>query len=383
MNERKLKVSTLAIHGGHGEEEITGAVMYPIFQTSTFAQKAPGVHKGYEYSRTKNPTRTVLEKLIATLEGGMFGYAFSSGSAATSSLLHLFSSGDHIICSDDCYGGTFRLFSKVFTQYGLEYSMVDLTNIEQTASCLQKNTKAIWIETPTNPMLKIIDLDKIISWGHDHSLLVIVDNTFMSPVLQLPLKYGADIIVHSTTKYINGHSDVIGGALITNQEKIAQKIAFMQNAIGAVPGPMDVWLTIRGIKTLPIRMRAHCENAMKLATFLESHLHVEKVIYPGLKSHPEHEIAKKQMSAFGGMLSFYLKSSGPSYQDFFKRLSIITLAESLGGVESLCEHPATMTHASLPPEHRNQLGITDQLIRISVGIEDIDDLIYDISGALG
>jgi len=383
MKKSNYGFSTMAIHAGHGPEESTGAVMYPIFQTSTYAQEAPGVHKGYEYSRTGNPTRTVLEKLLAELEGGTFAFSFSSGLAALGTFLHLFSEGDHIICSDDCYGGTFRLIDKVFSKNGLTASFVDLNDEKKLEASLTTKTKVVIVETPTNPLLKIIDLKKLIAWAHSHSLLVIVDNTFMTPILQRPLDLGADVVLHSTTKYINGHSDVIGGALVTRNEELAERIGFLQNAFGAIPGPMDVWLTIRGIKTLPLRMEAHFKNAMRIALFLEKHPRVEKVIYPGLSTHAGHELAKKQMKNFGGMISFYLKKGDLNTQVFFKRLKLITLAESLGGVESLCEHPATMTHASLPLEQRLSLGISDELIRLSVGIEDAKDLEEDLAFALG
>ena len=382
MQKSKWELSTLAIHAGHGPEEKTGAVMYPIFQTSTYAQELPGVHKGYEYSRTANPTRTVLEKLLAELEGGKFGFSFSSGLSALGTLMHLFSQGDHIIRSDDCYGGTFRLLDKVFSKNGIQASFVDLTSKATFEKAIRPSTKAIIIESPTNPLLKIVDLEKVISWAHTHSLLTIVDNTFMTPILQRPFEFGADIVLHSTTKYINGHSDVIGGALITNCDELAEKIAFVQNAFGAIPGPMDVWLTIRGIKTLPLRMEKHSSNAFVIANYLANHPKIEKVIYPGLISHPNHHIAKSQMANFGGMISFYLKKDKIHYLDFFKKIKIITLAESLGGVESLCEHPATMTHASLPILRRMELGITDELIRLSVGIEASQDLIYAIDEAL-
>jgi cystathionine gamma-lyase len=356
--------------------------MVPIFQTSTYVQSSPGVHQGFEYSRTQNPTRHALEDCLASLEGGTHGVAFASGCAATSTILHTLSAGDHIISGDDIYGGTYRIFNRVFKQMGLEFTFVDTTNPEAVAAAWRENTRLVWLESPTNPMLKISDIAAVSAIAHERGGKVVVDNTFMSPYFQSPLKLGADIVVHSTTKFINGHSDVVGGIVITSDDAFATQLRFLQNAIGAVPGPMDCWLTLRGVKTLGVRMRQHAASAMHIARLLEAHPAVERVIYPGLPSHPQHELAKQQMSGFGGMITFTLKGGLDAARKMLESVKIFALAESLGGIESLIEHPAIMTHASIPPEVRRELGIDDGLVRLSVGIEDLDDLVADLQQAL-
>ncbi|MBI2609145.1 MAG: cystathionine gamma-synthase [Deltaproteobacteria bacterium] len=382
MKKLDTKFETKLIHAGIHPDPSTGAIMTPIFQTSTYVQTSPGKHKGFEYSRTGNPTRKVLEENIAALEGGKFGLAFASGCAATTTLMHLFKSGDHIICADDVYGGTYRLFDKVIKEMGLEFSFIDLCDAHNLKKSIRKNTKAVWIETPTNPLLKLIDLKKTIGVARNQKLISIVDNTFMSPYFQNPLQCGASLVVHSTTKFINGHSDVVGGAVVTNEQKLAEKLYFLQNAIGAIPSPFDCFLVLRGLKTLAVRMTRHEENAKKIALFLENHSKVEKVIYPGLPSHPQHELAQKQMRGFGGMISFVIKGNLLKAKKFLEKVKIFSLAESLGGVESLIEHPAIMTHASIPKKMRESLGISDCLIRLSVGLEHIDDLVEDLNQAL-
>ena len=381
------KFETLAIHAGQEPDPSNGAIMTPIYQTSTYVQPALGQHKGYEYSRTKNPTRTAYEACVAALELGHengFGAAFGSGCAATATLLHLLKPGDHVVASDDLYGGTFRLFDKVFRAdgNGVQFTYVDMTDEKAYKAAFKDNTKMVWIETPTNPMLKIVDLQSTISHAKTKGALVVVDNTFMSPYLQKPFNFGADIVLHSATKYLNGHSDVVGGVIAIKDKALADRVYFLQNSIGAVPGPMDCWLAMRGIKTLHVRMDRHNENAMKIAERLEKHSAVERVIFPGLKSHPQHEIAKKQMSGFGGMISFTAKGGLDKAKRIVEGTKIFALAESLGGVESLIEHPAIMTHASVPPENRKRLGIDDGLIRLSVGIENLDDLWADLEQAL-
>jgi len=379
-----MKFATKAIHAGQEPDPSTGAVMTPIFQTSTYAQEGLGEHKGFEYSRTGNPTRKVLEDCLAALEGGMYGLAFASGMAAESAILSLLSSGDHIVSCDDVYGGTYRIFEKVLRRYSIDASYVpasgSLTAYEQA---IRPNTKLIWLETPTNPLLGIVDIQAISNMAHHHNLLVVVDNTFASPYFQQPLKLGADIVVHSTTKYINGHSDVIGGAVVLNNEEVYESIKFYQNAAGGVPAPFDSWLTLRGIKTLAVRMRQHEENASSVAKFLAEHSRVEKVYYSGLPSHPDHKLAKRQMSGFGGMVSFQYKGTYTDIVQLVKRFKVIALAESLGGVESLLCHPASMTHGSIPREIRESRGLTDTLLRLSVGIEDIEDILGDLQQALG
>lgn len=380
---RKHGFDTRAIHAGQFPEPTTGAIMTPIYQTSTYVQSSPGVHTGYEYSRTQNPTRHALEDCLASLEHGDFGVAFASGCAATSTIMHTLKEGDHIVCGDDVYGGTYRIFTKVFTEMGLTYSFVDTTDLDALKAAIKPGkTKLLWLESPTNPMLKITDIRGAVAIAHAQDVTVVVDNTFMSPYFQNPLLLGADMVVHSTTKFINGHSDVVGGIVITNEQAIADKLHFLQNSIGATPGPFDCWLTLRGIKTLGVRMRQHAKSAQIIAEFLEAHDAVESVLYPGLESHPQHELAKDQMNGFGGMITFVMRDGLEASRTMLERVKVFALAESLGGVESLIEHPAIMTHASVPAEVRAELGISDGLIRLSVGIEDIDDLLADLTQAL-
>lgn len=375
------RFETRAIHAGCEPDPGTGAIMTPIFQTSTYVQESPGKHKGYDYSRTHNPTRTALEKNIASLEEGNYGLAFSSGMSAISSIAQILNTGDHVVCCDDVYGGTFRLFDKVWKRYGLEFDFVDLTQPQSLERYRKNNTKMIWLESPSNPLLKLVDIEEVALIAKKNNILVVVDNTFATPFFQKPLKLGADIVMHSTTKYLNGHSDVIGGALVMNDQGLYGKLQFLQNAAGGIPGPFDCFLVLRGIKTLPVRMERHAGNAMKIAQFLENHPKVRRVIYPGLRSHPQHELARKQMAGFGGMLTFFIKGGIDAARRFLERVKIFSLAESLGGVESLIEHPAIMTHASLPKEIREKGGISDELIRVSVGLENVDDLIEDIENA--
>lgn len=376
-----LGFATRAIHAGQSPDPTTGAIMTPVYLTSTYVQESPGLHKGWEYSRTHNPTRRAYENCVANLESGKYGFAFASGCAATTTILHLLKAGDHIVAMDDMYGGTFRLFDKVLKHDGMEFSFVDLTKVENFEKALKPNTKMVWLETPTNPTLKLVDIKKIASLAKAKGIIVAVDNTFMSPYFQRPLELGADIVVHSATKYIGGHSDVVGGVAVTSRAEIAEKIAFLSNGMGAVQGPFDSFMCLRSLKTLPLRMKAHQENAMAIAKFLESHPKVEKVIYPGLESHPQHALAKEQMHGFGGMITFYIKGGMDSARKFLENVNVFSLAESLGGVESLIEHPAIMTHASVPPENRKALGIDDSLIRLSVGVEDINDLLADLKSA--
>ncbi len=378
----KFGFETRAIHAGQRPDPVTGAIMTPVYLSTTYVQESPGVHKGYEYSRTSNPTRRAFEDCLASLEGGVQGFAFASGCAATSMVMHLLQTGDHVVANDDMYGGTFRIFDKVFTKQGLEFSYVDLTQPDSLASALKPNTRLIWLETPTNPMLKLVDIKAICQQAHAKGILVVVDNTFMSPYFQRPLQLGADLVVHSTTKYINGHSDVVGGAIVAAQPELGEKIAFLSNALGPVASTMDSFLSLRSLKTLAVRMRAHQDNAQAVAQYLEQHPQVEKVIYPGLASHPQHKLAQEQMKGFGGMVTFYIKGGLSKARSFLESLQVFALAESLGGVESLVEHPAIMTHASIPAEIRAQLGIDDGLIRLSVGIEDQKDLIEDLEQAL-
>nr|WP_233497064.1 cystathionine gamma-synthase [Lujinxingia litoralis] len=373
---------TRAIHAGQEPDPSNGAIMTPIFQTSTYVQSSPGKHQGFEYTRTHNPTRNALEDCLASLEKGKHGVAFASGCAATTTILHMLKAGDHVVSGDDVYGGTYRLFTKVFRPMGLGFSFVDMTNLDAFKAALTPATRLVWLESPTNPMLKICDIEAICDIAHEQGIPVVVDNTFMSPYFQNPLMLGADLVVHSTTKFINGHSDVVGGVVITNDDEAAEKLRFLQNSMGAVPGPFDSWLVLRGVKTLAVRMRQHEANAKVIAAYLEKHPAVERVLYPGLESHPQHAIAKKQMSGFGGMITFILKDGLEPARQMLERVKVFALAESLGGVESLIEHPAIMTHASVPPEVRAELGINDGLVRLSVGIEDVDDLVADLEQAL-
>ena len=382
--KKKLHFNSATIHGGQDHDKAYGAVMPPIYQTSTYAQSTPGGHKGFEYSRTHNPTRLALEKSLASIESGKYGFAFSSGLAAIDAVLKLLKPGDEIISTNDLYGGSYRLFRKIFEDYGLKFQFISMNNLDNFNSVINKNTKLIWIETPTNPMMNIIDIKAIVSLVKDEDILVAVDNTFASSYIQQPLTLGADIVMHSATKYLAGHSDVILGALILNNKELAERIGFIQNASGAICGPMDSFLTLRGIKTLHVRMQRHCENAATIANFLNKNSKIEKVYWPGFKNHPNHLVAKTQMKDFGGMLSFVTK--GADYNAAIKiveRLKIFTLAESLGGVESLAGHPASMTHASIPKEEREKSGLVDALIRLSVGIEDVRDLINDLEQAIG
>jgi cystathionine beta-lyase len=374
---------TKAIHAGFHHDKTTGAVMPPVYLTSTYAQTAPGVPVGsYEYSRTANPTRDVLQTSLAALENGKYGLCFSSGCAALNTLLQTLKPNDHVIISDDVYGGTLRLLEKVFAEWGITYTQCDMTNVNQFEESYTKQTKLVWLETPSNPLLKIIDIAAIAQINKKQNALLAVDNTFATPYLQNPLDLGADIVCHSTTKYLGGHSDIIGGALIVNDQALSEKLYYLQNATGAIPSPMDCFLLIRSIKTLHVRMKAHCQNAMKIAEFLSSHAKIKKVIYPGLNSHPQHNLAKKQMRDFGGMISVVLAGNQVDAISFLQRLRIFTLAESLGGVESLIEHPALMTHAAIPANHRQKIGIEESMVRISVGIEDVEDLMDDLDQAL-
>ena len=377
-----MRFDTKAIHAGQKAEETSGAVMPPIFQTSTYKQEAPNVHKGYDYARVANPTRTALEQLIAGLEGANECACFASGLAAMDAIMKMFRPGDHIVASDDMYGGSYRLFTSTFEPYGIQFSFIDMTDLGLVKATIKKSTKMIWIETPTNPLLRVVDLSKLISIAKQNNMLSIVDNTFASPYLQRPLEFGADAVVHSATKYLAGHSDVIHGAVATSNKQIIDNLRFQVKATGAVPGPMDCYLTLRGIKTLSIRVQRSVENAKQIAFYLEQHPKVEKVLYPGLSSHPQHELAKSQMDDFGAMLSFTLKDDSiEAAVKFMSSTKIFTLAESLGGVESLISNPASMTHGTIPKKIREQSGLSDSLIRISVGIEDIRDLIADLDQA--
>ena len=375
-----MKFATKTIHAGQEPDPTTGAIMTPIYQTSTYAQTGMGEHKGYEYARTGNPTRSALEACIASLENGKYGLAFASGMAAESAVLSLLNAGDHIISCDDLYGGTYRMFERIMGRYNVETSYVPFGgNYEQA---IRPTTKLIWIETPTNPLLRLVDIRAVAEVAHRHNLLLVVDNTFSSPYFQQPLMLGADIVLHSTTKYINGHSDVVGGAVVMNSDEVYEALKFHQNAAGAVPGPMDTWLTLRGIKTLAVRMRQHAANADTVARFLMEHPRVERVYYPGLPTHPDYELAKRQMSGFGGMVSFQFKGTAADVDEVVRRFKVFTFAESLGGVESLACHPASMTHGSIPREIREARGLTDTLLRLSVGIEDSEDLLADLEQAL-
>ncbi|MBY0314340.1 MAG: cystathionine gamma-synthase [Bdellovibrionales bacterium] len=380
--DRKTGFSTRAIHAGQSPDPTTGAIMTPIYLTSTYVQESPGVHKGYEYSRTSNPTRKAYEDCLASLENGKYGFAFASGCAATTTVMHLLKAGDHVIACDDMYGGTFRLFDKVLRHNGIKFSFVDLTNADNFEKALTPETKLVWIETPTNPMLKLVDIKKVCAVANKKNIISVVDNTFMSPYFQQPLDLGASIVVHSATKFINGHSDIVGGAAIMNDSHLAERMQFLTNSMGGIQATFDSFICMRSLKTLPLRMKAHATNGQAIAEFLEKHPRVEKVIYPGLKSHPQHALAKEQMTGFGGMITFYIKGGMDESRAFLEKVKIFSLAESLGGVESLIEHPGIMTHASVPPENRKALGIADNLVRLSVGIEDLDDLLWDLEQAL-
>lgn len=379
-----MKFNTKTIHGGQEPDKAYGAVMTPIYQTSTYAQSTPGGHKGYEYSRTHNPTRAALERAFASLENGKFGLAFGSGLAAIDAILKLLNPGDEVISTNDLYGGTYRLFTKIFEDFGVKFHFIGMENAARIEDYINENTKLIWVETPTNPMMNIVDIKMAANIAKKKNIILAVDNTFATPYLQKPLDLGADIVMHSATKYLGGHSDVVMGALIVKDKELAERLYFIQNASGAICGPQDSFLVLRGLKTLHIRMQRHCENAKKIALFLKNHPKIDKVYWPGFENHPNHTIAKAQMNDFGGMLSFSTK--GNDFNEAIKiveNLKIFTLAESLGGVESLSGHPASMTHASIPKEEREKTGVNDSLIRLSVGIEDVDDLIDDLRQAIG
>jgi len=377
-------LSTRAIHGGQSPDPSTGAVMVPIYATSTYAQSSPGVHQGFEYSRSQNPTRFAYERAVAALEGGSRGFAFASGLAATATLLELLDSGDHMVVMDNLYGGSYRLFDKVRQRSaGLAFSFVDLSDLSAFEAAITPKTRMVWVETPTNPLLKLVDIAAISEIAHRRNLLVVVDNTFCSPAVQRPLEYGADIVLHSATKYINGHSDMIGGLLVVGDNaELAEQVGFLQNAIGAIQGPFDSFLALRGLKTLPIRMRAHCENALALAEWLQGHPALDAVHYPGLASHPQHALARRQMDGFGGIVSIELKGGEAAARRLCERTRLFILAESLGGVESLVNYPPLMTHAVMTPEYRRALGISDGLVRLSIGIETLADLQADLEAAL-
>jgi len=379
----KTKFATRAIHAGQEPDPTTGAIMSPIYATSTYVQESPGVHKGYEYSRTQNPTRMAYERCIADLESGEHGFAFASGMAATATILELVDSGSRIVAMDDLYGGTRRLFSNVRERSaGLKFDYIDLSDKAAAAAAIGDDTAMVWIESPTNPLLKLVDLKAIVALAKKSRAIVVVDNTFATPYLQRPLELGADIVMHSATKFINGHSDMVGGIVATSSDKLAKRLGYLQNSIGAVSGPFDSFLALRGVKTLDVRMERHCRSALQIARWLEAHDGVESVLYPGLESHPQHELARQQMPGFGGIVTFFIKGGLEDARRFLERCRVFSLAESLGGVESLVDHPAIMTHASVPSSERAKLGISDTLIRLSVGIEDVDDLIADLDQAL-
>jgi cystathionine gamma-lyase len=379
-----LHLDTLAIHAGQSPDPTTGAVMTPIYATSTYAQKSPGVHQGFEYSRSHNPTRFAYERCVAALERGVHGYAFASGLAATATVLDALDSGSHVVCMDDVYGGTYRLFERVRRRSaGLDFSFVDLGDMAALEAAVKPDTKLIWCETPTNPLLKVVDIRALADFARKRGIRLAVDNTFSSPILQRPLEMGAHLVMHSATKYLNGHSDMVGGMLVVGDDKeLEEQLTFLQNAVGGVQGPFDSFLALRGLKTLHLRMRAHCENAGQIAEWLSKHPKIEKVAYPGLKAHPQHELAKRQMDGFGGMVSVWVKGGEDAARRLMERTELFACAESLGGVESLVNHPAIMTHASVPPDRRKALGVDDNLVRFSVGVEHIDDLRADIENAL-
>ncbi|MGN6322772.1 MAG: trans-sulfuration enzyme family protein [Dyella sp.] len=380
---KTLGLGTRAIHAGQRPDPSTGAIMTPIYATSTYVQQSPGKHKGFEYSRTQNPTRMAYERCVADLEGGVAGFAFASGLAAAATVLDLLDSGSHIIAMDDLYGGSYRLFERVRRRSaGLDFSFIDLNDGDALKASLKPNTRMIWAETPTNPMLKLVDLRKVAAFAKKHGLILVVDNTFCSPIVQRPLELGADLVLHSATKYLNGHSDIVGGIVIAGNRELAEQMAFLQNSVGAIAGPFDAFLAMRGLKTLHLRMKAHCDGALELARWLERHPAIDRVIYPGLKNHPQHALARRQMDGFGGIISAEVRGGAKRATKVLERCELFALAESLGGVESLIEHPAIMTHASIPPANRKRLGITDGLIRLSVGVEDVEDLKEELAAAL-
>jgi len=383
QSKNRPAFATRVIHAGQEHDPTTGAVMQPIYQTSTYAQESPGVHKGFVYARGANPTRHAYERCIADLENGSRGFAFASGMAAISTMLELFPAGSNVIAMDDVYGGTFRLFERVRkTSANLSFSYVDLTKPENLEAAITPETKLVWLETPTNPLLKVVDIEAISKIAHKHGLIVGCDNTFASPYCQRPLDFGADIVMHSATKYLGGHSDVIGGILVVNDKELGEQLAFLQNSVGGIQGPFDSFLALRGLKTLALRLERSTSNALVLAEWLEGHPAIDRVSYPGLKSHPSHEVAKRQMDVFGGMVTIFLKGGLDAAKTMLERVQLFTLAESLGGVESLIEHPGIMTHASIPPERRAELGVDDALVRLSVGVEDLEDLRRDLDLAL-
>ena len=377
-----MRFETVAIHAGQRTDPTFGALSVPIYQTSTFVFEDVGKTRGYDYSRTANPTRKVLEDTIAQLEGGKAGFAFATGMAAEATVMHLLKAGDHVISGDDIYGGTFRLFQDVMPAFGLEFTFLRMNSRQKIEEAIKPNTKMLWLETPSNPLLNIIDLEMAVDVAKKHNLMTVIDNTFATPYFLRPIEYGIELVVHSTTKYLNGHCDVVGGAVVTTTDELTERVQFLLNAMGTCASPFDCWLVLRGIETLPVRMRQHEENASAVANYLREHPAIKTVFYPGLESHPGHETAKRQMKGFGGMVSFELKGGTEEVNSLLRRIKVFSLAESLGGVTSLVEHPATMTHASMPREHREKAGITDTLIRLSIGLENVDDLIEDISQAL-
>ena len=378
----EFEFDTRAIHAGQAPDPATGAIMTPLYLTSTFVQSAPGVHKGFDYSRSANPTRLAYETCVANLEGARYGFAMASGCVGTATIVHLLSAGDHVVACDDMYGGSYRLFEQVFKRHGIEFTYADLTDVARLAGAMRPSTKLVWIETPSNPLMKLVDIEAAARVAHAHGAVLAVDNTFASPLFQRPIEQGADVVLHSTTKYINGHSDLIGGVVVTDDDTLGERLKFLANAIGGVQSTFDAFLCLRSLKTLAVRMRAHEANALAVARFLESHPRIARVTYPGLPSHPQHALAKRQMSGFGGMLTFELDGDLAATRRVLERFRVFSLAESLGGVESLIEHPAIMTHASLPADVRKQLGIGDNLVRVSVGIEAAGDLIRDLERAL-
>ncbi|MFC2010834.1 trans-sulfuration enzyme family protein [Chloroflexota bacterium] len=377
-----MRYETIAIHAGGRPDATFGAVSVPIYQTSTFVFKGIGETRGYDYSRTANPTRKVLEDTIAQLEGGKAGFAFATGMAAETTVMHLLKAGDHVISGDDIYGGTYRLFKNVMPEFGLEFTFLRMDDRKRIEDAIKPNTRMLWLETPSNPLLNITDVEMMVDVAKKHDLMTVMDNTFATPHFLRPIEYGVDLVVHSTTKYLNGHCDVVGGAVVTTTNELTERVQYLLNAMGTCASPFDCWLVLRGIETLPVRMRQHEENALAMANYLQGHPMVKRVLYPGLESHPGHEIAKKQMKGFGGMVSFEINGGAEETNNFLNRIELFSLAESLGGVTSLVEHPATMSHASMPKEHREKVGITEELVRLSIGLENIDDLIQDISQAL-